>query len=227
MMWIFLPNGAIIEAMNRRNYQRETDRIIEKLGQDRPKLLLHSCCGPCSTAVLDYLTKYFSVTLLWYNPNLYPEEEFERRYATQLEVIEKLGMRQTVSVIREPWQSEEYYAAVKGLEAEPEGGKRCHACFRLRLARCAKRAEELGFDYYCSTLTVSRHKNAVVINAIGEDEAALAGVRWLPSDFKKRDGENRSVEISERLGIYRQVYCGCEFSYIRRQQGKSGTEGEE
>jgi len=204
--------------MNRRNYQRELDRIIA--GSDRPRLLLHSCCGPCSTSVLEYLTQHFDVTLLWYNPNLYPEEEFELRYAAQLEVIDKLGFGDSVKVIREEWQSERYFETVRGLEDMAEGGMRCHECFRLRLKECARVAKERGFDYFCSTLTVSRHKDAVIINAIGEDEAKLAGAHWLPSDFKKRDGENRSVELSEKLGIYRQVYCGCRFSLQRRAEGK-------
>ena len=204
--------------MNRRNYQNELDRIIAEGG--RPRLLLHSCCGPCSTAVLEYLTAHFDVTLLWFNPNLYPKEEFELRYRTQIEVIEKLGYKESVHVICEEWQSKRYFDAVKGFEDEPEGGRRCHECFRLRLRECARVAAEQGFDYFCSTLTVSRHKNAVVINAIGEDEAKLAAAVWLPSDFKKRDGENRSVELSEKLGIYRQVYCGCKFSLLRRAEGK-------
>ena len=212
--------------MNRRNYQRELDRIIA--GESRPRLLLHSCCGPCSTSVLEYLTRHFDVTLLWFNPNLYPEEEFELRYRTQLEVIDKLGLSESVPVIREEWQSERYFDAVQGLEDMPEGGARCHECFRLRLNECARIAAERGFDYFCSTLTVSRHKDAVVINAIGEDEAKLAGAVWLPSDFKKRGGENRSAELSEKLGIYRQVYCGCKFSLLRRAEGRrSAREGED
>ena len=202
--------------MNRRNYARELNKIIEKQGNRKPTVLLHSCCGPCSSAVLEFLTRYFKVTVLWYNPNLYPEEEFSRRYDTQLEIIEKMGLSQKVSVIYIPWKHEEYLSAVRGFETEPEGGKRCAECFRVRLSKCAIIAKEKKFDYFCSTLTVSRHKNALLINSIGEDVAEISEILWLPSDFKKNNGENRSVELSEKYGIYRQVYCGCEFSLSSR-----------
>ena len=203
--------------MNRRNYQKELDRIIQKRGKRLPRVLLHSCCGPCSSAVLEYLTQYFDVTLLWYNPNIYPREEFDRRFKTQVELIEKMGLAEKVSVLAEPWKSEDYYARTKGLEDEPEGGRRCEACFRLRLIEAARLAKHYGFDYFCTTLTLSRHKDADLINRLGEEIGRAAGVSWLPSDFKKRDGENRSVELSEKYGIYRQLYCGCEFSLRRRQ----------
>ena len=203
--------------MNRRNYQKELDRIIQKRGKRLPRVLLHSCCGPCSSAVLEYLTQYFDVTLLWYNPNIYPREEFDRRFKTQVELIEKMGLAEKVSVLAEPWKSEDYYARIKGLEDEPEGGRRCEACFRLRLIEAARLAKHYGFDYFCTTLTLSRHKDADLINRLGEEIGRAAGVSWLPSDFKKRDGENRSVELSEKYGIYRQLYCGCEFSLRRRQ----------
>ena len=203
--------------MNRRNYQKELDRIIQKRGKRLPRVLLHSCCGPCSSAVLEYLTQYFDVTLLWYNPNIYPREEFDRRFKTQVELIEKMGLAEKVSVLAEPWKSEDYYARIKGLEDEPEGGRRCEACFRLRLIEAARLAKHYGFDYFCTTLTLSRHKDADLINRLGEEIGRAAGVSWLPSDFKKRDGENRSVELSEKYGIYRQLYCGCELSLRRRQ----------
>ncbi len=203
--------------MNRRNYQKELDRIIQKRGKRLPRVLLHSCCGPCSSAVLEYLTQYFDVTLLWYNPNIYPREEFERRFKTQVELIEKMGLAEKVSVLAEPWKSEDYYARIKGLEDEPEGGRRCEVCFRLRLIEAARLAKHYGFDYFCTTLTLSRHKDADLINRLGEEIGRAAGVSWLPSDFKKRDGENRSVELSEKYGIYRQLYCGCKFSLRRRQ----------
>ena len=206
----------IILPMNRRNYQRELERLIAKNGEKRPKVLLHSCCGPCSSSVLEFLTQHFEVSILWYNPNVYPEAEFEKRLATQTEVLEKMGFADKVQLIPTAWSSEDYYSRVGGLEDQPEGGSRCGVCFRLRLEKCAQIAKEQGFDYFCTTLTVSRHKDAVLINAIGEDIAQSAGIPWLPSDFKKKDGENRSVELSEKLGIYRQLYCGCEFSYKHR-----------
>lgn len=204
-------------AMNR-NYQKELDRIIQKRGQKTPRVLLHSCCGPCSSAVLEYITQYFDVTLLWYNPNLYPKEEFDRRFKTQVELIEKMGLADKVDILSEPWKSEDYYRRVKGLENEPEGGKRCAECFRLRLLETARLAKHYGYDYFCTTLTLSRHKDAVLINTIGEEIAKAVGVSWLPSDFKKRNGENRSIELSEQYGLYRQLYCGCEFSLHKREE---------
>lgn len=206
--------------MNRRKYQKELERIIEQNGEKKPSVLLHSCCGPCSSSVLEYLTRYFRVTVLWYNPNLYPEEEYFRRLETQKELLCKMGLSEQVGLLVIPWQSEKYYKAVAGYENEPEGGRRCEKCFELRLQECARIAKSGNFDYFCSTLTVSRHKNAVLINRIGENEGEKEEVCWLPSDFKKHNGENRSVELSEKYGIYRQVYCGCEFSLKARMQPK-------
>ena len=200
-----------------RNYQKELDRIILQLGEARPRVLLHSCCGPCSSAVLEYLTQYFDVSLLWYNPNLYPQEEFERRYRTQLELIEKMGFKDRVSVLAEDWRPEDYRAVAAGLEEEPEGGARCTECFRLRLQEAARIAAARGFDYFCTTLTLSRHKDAVRINALGEEIARETGVAWLPSDFKKQGREMRSTELAEQFGLYRQLYCGCEYSLHKRE----------
>ena len=207
-----------------RNYQKELDRIIQKRGQKTPRVLLHSCCGPCSSAVLEYITQYFDVTLLWYNPNLYPKEEFDRRFKTQVELIEKMGLADKVDILAEPWKSEDYYRRVKGLENEPEGGKRCAECFRLRLLETARLAKHYGYDYFCTTLTLSRHKDAVLINTIGEEISKAVGVSWLPSDFKKRNGENRSIELSEQYGLYRQLYCGCEFSLRKREETAKAPE---
>ena len=202
----------------KRNYQNELDRIIRSRGGKLPRVLLHSCCGPCSSSVLEYLTQYFDVTLLWYNPNLYPQEEFDRRFRTQLELIEKMGLTEQVSVLAEPWKSEDYYARVKGLEAEPEGGKRCTECFRLRLLETAKLAKHYGFDYFCTTLTLSRYKDAVRINALGEEIGAMLGVSWLPSDFKKQGREVRSAQLARQYGLYQQLYCGCEYSLHSREE---------
>ena len=201
-----------------RNYQKELDRIIQKRGKKTPRVLLHSCCGPCSSSVLEYLTQYFDVTLLWYNPNIYPKEEFDRRFQTQVELIEKMGLADKVSILAESWKSEDYYRQVKGLEEEPEGGKRCTECFRLRLLETARLAKHYGYDYFCTTLTLSRHKDSVRINTLGEEIARAAGVSWLPSDFKKRDGEKRSLELCEKYRLYRQLYCGCEFSLHKREE---------
>ncbi|MBQ6465723.1 MAG: epoxyqueuosine reductase QueH [Oscillospiraceae bacterium] len=200
-----------------RNYQKELDRIIQKRGTRFPRVLLHSCCGPCSSAVLEYLTQYFDVTLLWYNPNLYPQEEFDRRFRTQVELIEKMGLADRVELLAEPWKHADYETRVKGLEDEPEGGARCTECFRLRLTETARLAKQYGFDYFCSTLTLSRHKDAVRINSLGEEIGRAVGVSWLPSDFKKQGREMRSTELAEQYGLYRQLYCGCEYSLHKRE----------
>ena len=204
--------------MEKKNYMKELDKIVLSCGGQRPRVLLHSCCGPCSSAVLETLTRHFEVTLLWFNPNLYPQEEFEKRFRTQLELIEKMGLADSVSVLAESWKHEEYLRRVKGLEDEPEGGARCTECFRLRLVECAKLARQYGFDYFCTTLSVSRYKDAVRLNALGEEIGQAFGVRWLPSDFKKRGGEERSRQLAEQYGLYRQNYCGCEFSLHSRAE---------
>ena len=211
--------------MNRRQYQRELDRIIEKQGERRPRVLLHVCCGPCSSSVLEYLTQYFDLTLLWYNPNIYPEAEFNLRRETLEKLVRDMGLADRVSILLEPWRSEDYAARVVGLENEPEGGRRCTECFRLRLEETARIAAEKGFDWFCTTLTLSRHKDAVRINTLAEEIAQKTGARWLPSDFKKHDGENRSIELCERYHVYRQLYCGCEYSLRRR--GEVAAEREE
>lgn len=203
---------------NTRNFSKELEKIIRHRNGTRPRILLHSCCGPCSSSVLEYLTRFFEVSLLWYNPNLFPEEEFNRRLATQLELLEKMGLSEKVRVISCPWRSSEYYAAAKGLENEPEGGKRCTECFRLRLRECAVLAKEQGFDYFCTTLTVSRYKDALRINNLGMEIAAEVGIPWLPSDFKKNNGEMRSAQLAAQHDLYRQNYCGCEFSLQNRRE---------
>ena len=189
------------------NYQRDTDALLAHL-EGRPRLLLHSCCGPCSSYVLEYLTQYFDVTVLFYGPNIQPEAEYRKRLDGQKEVLRHLSARWMEC----PYDGEAFEAAVQGLEAEPEGGARCTACFRLRLEETARRASEHGFPWYCTTLTVSPHKDAARINRLGEEVGARYGVRWLPSDFKKRGGYLRSIRLAEEYGLYRQNYCGCRFS---------------
>ena len=186
--------------------------MIAAQGDSRPRLLLHSCCGPCSSSVLEYLTRYFDVTLLWFNPNIWPQTEFDRRLEAQRRLIGAMDLSDSVSVMIIPREAAPWYEAVKGLEQEPEGGARCTECFRLRLRETARLAAQNGFDCFCSTLTLSRHKDPVRINALGEAFAEEYGVRWLPSEFKKRGRELRSRQLCEQYGIYRQNYCGCEYS---------------
>lgn len=199
--------------MNRENFFRKFDKIVGQFGDAKPGILLHSCCGPCSSSVLELLSKYFDVTVLWYNPNLYPEAEYDKRLETQKQLIDAIaedGVQAKLLV--EPWRSEDYFSRIKGLENEPEEGKRCLECFRIRLEETARIASERGFEWFCTTLTVSSRKDAVAINAIGREAEAKYGVKWLPSEFKKREGNHRSIILSEKYGLYRQEYCGCVFS---------------
>ena len=194
--------------MEKRNYQKELDAVTGGL-ERRPSLLLQSCCGPCSSYVLEYLTKYFDVTVLFYDPNIRPEAEYEKRLATLKQLLAAMPMDHPPALLEPGWRGEEFEAAVRGLEAEPEGGARCTVCFRLRLEETARTAAEWGFDFFGTTLTVSPHKDAERINRIGEGLEKEYGVRWLPSDFKKRNGYLRSIQLSKQYGLYRQDYCGC------------------
>ncbi len=196
--------------MEKRNYQKELDSVIAGIGGERrPRLLLQGCCGPCSSYVLEYLTQYFDITLLFYNPNIRPEAEYDKRLAALRELLAKMPTASPVKVIEPGWRGREFMDAVKGLEKEPEGGARCPVCFRLRLEETARLAAEGQFDFFGTTLTVSPHKNAPLLNAIGQALSARYGVAWLPSDFKKRNGYLRSIQLSKQYGIYRQEYCGC------------------
>ena len=199
------------------NYQRELDGIIEenlKVGKT-PSLFLHSCCGPCSSYVLEYLTRYFRVTLFYYNPNMDTREEYERRVQAVRQLLERAVYPSPVALEIAEYDHAPFLAAASGLEREPEGGSRCTRCFELRLEESAKRAASGGFDYYAATLTVSPHKDAERINRIGKAMGEAYGVTWLPSNIKKKEGFKRSTELSRAFGLYRQEYCGCEFSKVR------------
>ena len=199
--------------MQQRNYQRELDALLAGLEVGRrPRLLLHSCCGPCSSYVLEYLAPHFSIDVLFYNPNIQPEPEYEKRLYWQEYTIRALGLAGEVRLLPAPYRGAEFAAAARGLESEPEGGGRCGACFRLRLSETARQAEAGGYDYFATTLTVSPHKNAAVLNALGEALARPGGPKWLPSDFKKRGGYQRSIQLSREHGIYRQSWCGCAYA---------------
>ena len=205
--------------MNRENFFRKFDKIVGQFGDAKPGILLHSCCGPCSSSVLELLSKYFDVTVLWYNPNLYPEAEYDKRLETQKQLIDAIaedGVQAKLLV--EPWRSEDYFSRIKGLENEPEEGRRSLECFKIRLEETARIASERGFEWFCTTLTVSSRKDAVAINAIGREAEAKYGVKWLPSEFKKREGNHRSIILSEKYGLYRQEYCGCVFSLVNREK---------
>ena len=193
-----------------KNYALEMDKVVASLGGRRPSLLLHSCCGPCSTAVLEVLCLHFAVTLLYYDPNIQPEAEYALRLENQLRVLRELHPE--VALLPCEYDGAAFTAAARGLEGEPEGGARCTACFRLRLEYTARAAAVGGFEFFCTTLSVSPHKDAERLNAIGAELGEKYGVRFLPCDFKKRDGYRRSIELSKSLGLYRQNYCGCLYS---------------
>lgn len=197
-----------------RNYQKELDRITEKLraSGEVPKLLLHACCAPCSSYCLEYLSEFFEITVFCYNPNIHPAEEYDHRVAEIRRLISESEYKHPVTVIEGSFEPSDFYSAVKGYEKEREGAERCFICYRLRLEETAKKAKELGFDYFTTTLSISPLKNAEKINEIGEALVEKYGIRHLPSDFKKKNGYKRSIELSREHNLYRQNYCGCVYS---------------
>ena len=194
----------------KRNYQREMENEIARLEGRRPALLLHSCCGPCSSAVLERLRDHFRVTVLYYNPNIEPEEEYLHRRAEQQRLLGLLGG--DIGWMECEYRHEDFAAFAPEMAGEPEGGKRCLACFAMRLHYTAERAKENGFDYFTTTLSVSPHKNAENLNRIGGEAGRRFDVRYLYADFKKKNGYLRSLQLSEEYGLYRQDYCGCRYS---------------
>jgi hypothetical protein len=209
-----------------RNYQKELEQKMEALQKEQkvPVLLLHSCCAPCSSYCLEYLSRYFRILLFYYNPNISPREEYEKRAAEQKRLVEAMETTYPVTFLEGPYEPERYAALVKGLEEEPEGGSRCRICFAMRLAKAAQAAKEQGAEYFTTTLSISPQKSASLLNTIGEQEAEKAGVSYLPSDFKKKDGYRRSVELSKEYGLYRQDFCGCIHSKRERMRQKQEKE---
>ena len=196
--------------MEKRNYQREMEAEIARLEGRKPMLLLHSCCGPCSSAVLERLCEFFSVTLLYYNPNIEPEEEYLHRLSEQKRLLTLLPI--DVPMLECAYHHEAFEAFAPQMADAPEGGERCLACFALRLDYTARQAKEHGFEYFTTTLSVSPHKNADNVNRIGEEAGKKAGVKYLFADFKKKNGYLHSLELSKQYGLYRQDYCGCRYS---------------
>ncbi len=196
------------------NYSKELDKLIEKLKNDsvRPSLLLHACCAPCSSYCLEYLSEFFDITVFFYNPNIYPEKEYEKRVEEIEKFISEMEFSSPVKLIKGDFIPADFYTFVKGYEKCSEGGERCFRCYELRLRETAKKAKEGGFDYFTTTLTISPLKNAQVINEIGQSLEKEYGVKHLPSDFKKKNGYKRSTELSREYNLYRQNYCGCVFS---------------
>ncbi|MDE5939724.1 MAG: epoxyqueuosine reductase QueH [Lachnospiraceae bacterium] len=247
-----------------RNYQKELDRLLEKIGaadECAPTLFLHSCCAPCSSYVLEYLRRYFRITVFYFNPNITEDAEYRKRVAEQKRLIAAYNEELTkkvnkdfdsivmtdagavhgadrqhaesesaayrIDVIEGDYEPQRFFEMAKGLEQCQEGGERCFACYALRLSETAKLAQEGRYDYFATTLSISPLKNAVKLNEIGEKLAQEYGVAWLPSDFKKKDGYKRSIELSKEYGLYRQDYCGCVYSRMERERQRQEREGKE
>lgn len=194
------------------NYYLECEKEIERNAGRLPRLLLHSCCAPCSSSVLEYLTPYFDITLFYYNPNITPEEEYRKRIAELHRLVSEVSYPNPVRIMEGRYDSREFFDMARGLEDLPEGGDRCAKCYRLRLEETARVAVAGGFETFTTTLSVSPYKNAQKLNAIGSELSEKYGVKYLLSDFKKKDGYRRSIELSAEYRLYRQNYCGCIFS---------------
>lgn len=202
------------------NYQLELDKTIKDIETSNitPTLLIHSCCAPCSSYVLEYLSKYFKITILYYNPNIYPKREYDRRKSEQKELISKLTAKNKIDMLSYDYNSLPFFKISKGLEDLKENSIRCHKCYHLRLEEAAIVAKENNFDYFTTTLSISPHKNSQVINEIGKTLQEKYQIKYLFSDFKKKEGYKRSIELSKEYDLYRQDYCGCIFSITERKQ---------
>ena len=205
---------------NQGNYQKDLEAILGRIEQEGrvPRLLIHSCCAPCSSYVLEYLSNWFSITVFYYNPNIYPQEEYFRRLREQEGLLARMEFLHPVHLVAGEYDTAAFYAVAKGLEQEPEGGERCFACYALRLRQAAALAAAQGFDYFTTTLSISPHKNAQKLHEIGLAAAQEYGTNYLPSDFKKKGGYQRSIALSKEFGLYRQDYCGCIFSQRERAE---------
>ncbi|MDO4306039.1 MAG: epoxyqueuosine reductase QueH [Eubacteriales bacterium] len=197
-----------------RNYQKELEKVLSGLndGDRVPRLFLHACCAPCSSYVLEYLSQYFEITVFYYNPNISPREEYEKRVEEIRRLIGEMPFVYPVTFVEGEYHPEEFYEMARGLEDVPEGGERCFKCYRMRMEEAARLAAEGGYDYFTTTLSISPLKNAAKINEIGEELSGIYHVSHLPSDFKKKNGYKRSIELSAEHELYRQNYCGCVFS---------------
>ena len=196
------------------NYQKELDKVIDTIKQTGQKksLLLHTCCAPCSSYCLEYLTEFFDITILYYNPNVYPEEEYVKRIHEQSRLIQEMPLKSKVSMLLGEYNPEVFFEKTRGLERVKEGGERGFICYEMRLREAANVAKKHGFDYFTTSLSISPHKNAERLNEIGRRLEEEYGVNYLYSDFKKRNGYKRSIELSKEYDLYRQSYCGCVFS---------------
>lgn len=210
----------------KRNYQKELDQVLAQTGNHGKTLFLHSCCAPCSSYVLEYLRMFFHIIVFYFNPNITEEEEYRRRVEEQKKLIEEFNKSEQgypILFTEGPYHPELFFQAIKGNEKCPEGGRRCEVCFRLRLLETAKQGAGNKCDFFATTLTISPMKNAELINQLGEELGAAEGIQWLPTDFKKKDGYKRSLELSKEYQLYRQNYCGCIYSKIERMEHEGGN----
>lgn len=200
--------------MNKINFQKELDKIIDanKREDFLPSLFLHSCCAPCSSYTIEYLSKYFKITVFYYNPNISPKAEYEKRKAEQIRLINSMKTENKVDFLDCDYDYNDFENIVRGYENCKEGGERCFRCYELRLRKTAEEARKNGFDYFCTTLSISPLKNSQKINEIGFSLENEIGIKWLPSDFKKKEGYKRSIELSKEYNLYRQNFCGCVYS---------------
>jgi predicted adenine nucleotide alpha hydrolase (AANH) superfamily ATPase len=213
--------------MNKRNYSKELDAYIEDFQKkgEYPKLLLHACCAPCSSYCMEFLRNYFDITVFFYNPNITEDAEYHKRVQEEKRLISEYNKKEgrKIEILEGEYKPSDFFEAVKGFEACKEGGERCRKCFELRLSETAKVAKDKGFDFFTTTLTISPLKNADVLNEVGEMAGKAVGIAFLPSDFKKKDGYKRSIELSKEYGLYRQDYCGCSFSKAQRELEKNSA----
>ena len=217
---VILLCGKDGERMQKINYQKQLDELLGQVGkcEKKPTLLLHSCCAPCSSYVLEYLTKYFHIILFYYNPNISPKEEFEKRTRELQRLVGEMPIPDAPEIIVGDYDPSEFFAIAKGLEDVPEGGERCFKCYRLRLEKTAQLAKQLGADYFTTTLSISPYKNAQKLGEIAAELSEIYSVKALPADFKKKGGYKRSIELSAQYGLYRQDYCGCVYSKAERDR---------
>ena len=205
------------------NFAQQMDAVLKTLDGTRPRLLLHACCGPCSSAVLEQLCQYFEITVLYYNPNTWPAEEYHRR-GEELKKFVAAAHPLGVTVVEDHYDPQEFYSAVTGLENEPERGSRCTVCYRLRMRRAAQYAKENGFDWFTTTLSISPLKDASRLNTLGGAIAAEYGLKYLHSDFKKKDGYRRSCALSKEYDLYRQDFCGCVYSKLEAERRRKNQD---
>ncbi|WP_102401971.1 epoxyqueuosine reductase QueH [Haloimpatiens massiliensis] len=202
------------------NYQKILEEEIKNIIRENklPKLLIHSCCAPCSSYVLEYLSKYFQITIFYYNPNIHPEKEYRIRVQEQKDFINKFNFENKVEFLEGNYDIDKFFSMAKGMEDLKEGGERCFNCYRMRLEETAQVAKKMRFDYFTTTLSISPYKNAEKLNSIGRELEEKYGIRYLFSDFKKKNGYKRSIELSNKYGLYRQDYCGCVYSKIKSEE---------